>query len=478
MRRHARSRGQYREPEAQTMMQSDQGSVLLVDDNADFCSMVSAIASSSRCRMTAVDTLKLARRAAAEDDFDLLLIDIALPDGNGLDLIDEIDLASHGRVAVVTGNPSIETAVRAVRAPIVEYLVKPVSTDRLIQLMADAKERALTRHPPPGQQLGGMIGRSAAMQTLFERVRRVAPLDVCVFVQGESGTGKELVARAVHDLSGRSGRFVAVNCGAIAQDLLSSQLFGHERGSFTGAVQSHTGFFEQAEGGTLFLDEITEMPAALQVFLLRVLETHTLTRIGGTREIPVDVRVIAACNRDPRQAIEEGRLRADLYYRLMEFPIEVPPLRDRRDDVPLLASHFLERLNERYGTSRRFDPGTLRHLVERPWPGNVRELRHAVQRHYILADGDVVAVRAEAPPRPVAESDGSIRFAVGMTFDEIEREMLLKTLASCSNNKRQAARALGITAKTIYNRLLRYRAQGLIDETLVGAPPEDGDTEH
>ena len=461
------------------MSRSDHaGSVLLVDDNADFCSMVYQIANTSRCRMTSVDTLERARRVTSEDDFDLLLIDIALPDGNGLDLVDEIDLASHGKVAVVTGSPSIESAVRAVRAPIVEYLVKPVSTQRLIELMTDARERALTRHPPPGQQLGSMIGRSAAMQALFDQVRRVAPLDVCVFVQGESGTGKELVARAVHDLSGRSGRFVAVNCGAIAADLLSSQLFGHERGSFTGAVQSHTGFFEQAEGGTLFLDEITEMPAALQVFLLRVLETRTLTRVGGTREIPIDVRVVAACNRDPQQAIDSGHLRADLYYRLMEFPIAVPPLRERREDVPLLATHFLERLNERYQTSRHFDAETLRHLAERPWPGNVRELRHAVQRQYILADGDVVSVRAAAPPRPVTESDGSIRFAVGMTFDEIEREMLLKTLASCNNNKRQAARALGITAKTIYNRLLRYRAQGLIDETLLGAPPDDADTEH
>jgi DNA-binding NtrC family response regulator len=461
------------------MSRSDHaGSVLLVDDNADFCSMVYQIANTSRCRMTSVDTLERARRVTSEDDFDLLLIDIALPDGNGLDLVDEIDLASHGKVAVVTGSPSIESAVRAVRAPIVEYLVKPVSTQRLIELMTGARERALTRHPPPGQQLGGMIGRSAAMQALFDQVRRVAPLDVCVFVQGESGTGKELVARAVHDLSGRRGRFVAVNCGAIAADLLSSQLFGHERGSFTGAVQSHTGFFEQAEGGTLFLDEITEMPAALQVFLLRVLETRTLTRVGGTREIPIDVRVIAACNRDPQQAIDSGHLRADLYYRLMEFPIAVPPLRERRDDVPLLATHFLERLNDRYETSRHFDAETLRHLAQRPWPGNVRELRHAVQRHYILADGDVVSVRAEAPPRPVTESDGSIRFAVGMTFEEIEREMLLKTLASCNNNKRQAARALGITAKTIYNRLLRYRAQGLIDETLLGAPPDDADTEH
>jgi len=454
------------------------GNVLLVDDNADFRSMVAEVAVNSSCKVISAETLEAARRMALDREFDLLLIDIALPDGNGLDLIDEIDLAAHGQIAVVTGHPSIETAVRAVRAPVVEYLVKPVPTSALIKLMDDAHTRARQRRPAPTQQFGGMIGQSAPMQNLFEQVRRVAPLDVCVFLHGESGTGKELVARAVHERSGRSGRFVAVNCGAIAPDLLSSQLFGHERGSFTGALQAHAGFFEQAEGGTLFLDEITEMPAALQVFLLRVLETRTLVRVGGTREIPIDVRVVAACNRDPQQAVDAGHLRADLYYRLIEFPIEVPPLRERRDDIPLLARHFLERLNERYGTQRHFDGDALRRLGERVWPGNVRELRHAVQRHYILADEDMITIRAEAPPRPVAASDGSIRFAVGMTFDDVEREMLLKTLASCNNNKRQAARALGITAKTIYNRLLRYRSQGLIGDDLVGTPPDEGESEH
>jgi DNA-binding NtrC family response regulator len=318
-----------------------------------------------------------------------------------------------------------------------------------------------------------MLGRSERMQTLFEQIRRVAPLDVCVIAHGESGTGKELVAHAIHDLSGRKGAFVAVNCGAVAAELLSSHLFGHERGAFTGALQSHAGFFEQANGGSLFLDEVTEMPAALQVFLLRVLETRVLTRVGGTREIPVDVRVIAACNRDPAQAVADGRLRADLYYRLNEFPIEVPPLCERREDIPLLAAHFLERLNERYGTSRRFNAESLRNLAERPWPGNVRELRHAVQRHYILANDDEIAIHSDPAPRSIAESDGSIRFAVGMTFDDVEREMLLKTLASCNNNKRQAARALGITAKTIYNRLLRYRSEGLVNDDIVGAAPED-----
>jgi len=449
------------------------GNVLVVDDNIAFRSAVADIAKLAHCKVTAAGTLDAARKIAADKEFDLLMIDITLPDGNGLDLVEDLDLAAQGQIAIVTGNPTIESAVRAVRSPVVEYLVKPVSNDALTRLLEGASLRARARRPAESDRLADMIGQSAAMHALFDKIRRVAPMDVSVFLHGESGTGKELVARALHDLGGRSGRFVAVNCGAIAADLLSSQLFGHERGSFTGAMQSHAGFFEQAEGGTLFLDEITEMPLALQVYLLRVLETRTLTRVGGSHEIPVNVRVIASTNRDPERAVSTGSLRSDLYFRLLEFPLWIPPLRERREDIPLLARHFLDRLNERYGTQRTFSADTLRKLTDRPWPGNVRELRHSVQRHYILGGEGSIEVPADPPLRPIAESDGSVRFTVGMTFDDIEREMLLKTLAYFNNNKRQAARSLGITAKTIYNRLLRYRSLGLIDDELVGAPPDE-----
>ena len=435
------------------------GRVLLVDGNVDFHAKVASIARAAECEVTAAATFDAARRIAADCEFDLLLVDVTQAEDEGFDFVEEVDLAAHGRIAVVTGNPSLETAVRAVRAPVAEYLVKPVAAEALMRLMQGAHLRAATRRPPETGQLGGMIGQSPSMCALFEQLRRVAPLDVCVFLHGESGTGKELVARALHGLSGRAGRFVAVNCGAIAPDLLSSQLFGHERGSFTGAVQAHAGFFEQAAGGTLFLDEITEMPQELQVFLLRVLETRTLTRVGGSGELPLDVRVVVAGNRDPRHAVDDGRLRADLYYRLAEFPIEIAPLRERRDDVPLLVRHFAARLNERYGRSRRFDAPSLCRLAEYDWPGNVRELRHAVQRHYILSDGDTISMRMP-PPQPRIDGDGSVRFCVGMKFADVEREMLLRTLASCGQNKRRAARTLGITAKTIYNRLQRYRSRG------------------
>ena len=268
---------------------------------------------------------------------------------------------------------------------------------------------------------------------------------------------------------------MAVNCGAIASELLSSQLFGHERGSFTGALQAHAGFFEQAQGGTLFLDEITEMSPTLQVYLLRILESRSVTRIGGSREVPVDVRVVAATNRDPRQAVSAGNLRSDLYYRLMEFPLPVPALDGHREDIPVLVQYFLDRLNERYRTHRSFSAAAMRQFMTRPWPGNVRELRHVVQRAYILANGETIEAQPEAPVASTSDSDGSIRFHVGMTFDDVEREMLLKTLSFHGNNKRQTARALGITAKTIYNRLLRYRELGLISDDQIG-DPEMGDT--
>ncbi|HEY2395363.1 MAG TPA: sigma-54 dependent transcriptional regulator [Rudaea sp.] len=452
------------------------GNVLVVDDNAEYRATTAILARLSDCMVTQASNLDEARRACRAAHFDLIMIDLNLPDGNGLDLLDDIDLTAHGKIAVVTGYPTVESAMRAVRSPIVEYLLKPVDSEALSALFADACKLAALRRPKLQPQVGGMVGESPPMLRLFERIRTIARLDVSVLISGESGTGKELVARALHDLSGRNGRFIAVNCGAVATELMSSQLFGHERGAFTGALQTHAGYFEQAEGGTLLLDEITEMPLPLQVYLLRILESGSLTRVGGTREIPTDVRVIALTNRDPEQAVAAGLFRADLYYRLLEFPLSVPTLSERREDIPLLAQHFVDRLNERYHTVKRMSPELLRQYVERPWPGNVRELRHNIQRAYILAAGVVIEPQLERIPEPPRSSDGAIHFRVGMTFEDVEHQMLLKTLSHHGNNKRQAARALGITAKTIYNRLLRYRELGLISDDQVGEPEsENGD---
>jgi len=446
------------------------GNVLLVDDNDGFARVVAEVARQCRCRLVRASTLEEACELSSREGFDLILIDIELPDGNGLDLLDDLELDMHGRVVVVTGAPSVESALRVLKSPVVDYLVKPVAAEPLQQLLMDANDFAAHR-AVLAESAGGMVGRSTRMRALLSEIARVGPTDVSVLVHGDSGTGKELVARALHNSSGRSGAFVAVNCGALAQDLLGSLLFGHERGSFTGAVQSHTGYFEQAQGGTLFLDEITEMPQSLQVYLLRVIETKALTRVGGTREIPVDVRLIAATNRDPHACMESGALRQDLYYRLSGYILQTPALSDRRDDIPLLAHHFLDALNRRYGTSKQFTQEALIQMSDAPWPGNVRELRHAVQRSYLLAgESNQIGYRPDNAARVSGAAESSadaVKFSVGMSFEDIEREMLLKTLARCGNNKCRAARILGITSKTIYNRLMRYRALGLIDDALL-----------
>jgi DNA-binding NtrC family response regulator len=300
------------------------------------------------------------------------------------------------------------------------------------------------------------------MQKVYELIERVAPTDASVLVTGESGTGKELVAETVHLLSRRrTEAFVAVNCGAMVPTLIESEFFGHEKGSFTGADRRRIGYFERADGGTLFLDEITEMPQELQVKLLRVLEAGAVTRVGATERTPANVRVVAASNRDPVEAMAKGQLREDLFYRLNVFPIELPPLRMRDEDAGLLAEHFLEQVNARETTRKRFTPRALARLRALSWPGNVRELKNAVERAAILAD---VTIDAEALPLPHAGQpigeDATLQVRIGTPIEEIERRLILATLESLDGNKRRTAEALGISLKTLYTRLSVYQAQG------------------
>jgi transcriptional regulator with PAS, ATPase and Fis domain len=310
---------------------------------------------------------------------------------------------------------------------------------------------------------GRLVGDSPPMQRLYAEIARVAPTDATVLIHGESGTGKDLVARSIHDLSRRCGApFLALNCGAMSPTLIESELFGHERGSFTGAAQRHAGHFERASGGTLFLDEIVEMPIELQARLLRVLEAGTLLRIGGESVIETDVRVVVATNRSIPQAMAQGRLRKDLYYRCSVFPIELPPLRQRPGDVALLAAHFMERLNAAAGTDKRLTPQALAALERCQWPGNVRQLKNALERAFILAGaGREVRYHAdvEASP-PVALS---MPIVVGTSLDELKRRMILDALARC-RSRRKAAAALGISLKTLYNRLNLYRRAAAADE--------------
>jgi DNA-binding NtrC family response regulator len=304
-----------------------------------------------------------------------------------------------------------------------------------------------------------LVGRSPAMGQLNQQVERVAVTDATVLLAGESGTGKEVVAHAIHAASPRSDKpFVAVNCGAIPAHLIEAALFGHEKGSFTGAVRQHLGYFEHASGGTLFLDEITEMPVEMQVKLLRVLESGTFVRVGGDEEVQVDVRLIAATNRDLEDALKQGNLREDLMYRLAVFPVRIPPLRERGDDIELLAQHFLQLLNEEAKTAKTFSRTSLEVMRSYSWPGNVRELKNVVQRAFILATDtlnieDCITDLATKKP---TEQDGYLNFFVGTPLAEAQREIILATLKHYSGNKRQTAEALGISLKTLYNRLKEY----------------------
>lgn len=302
-----------------------------------------------------------------------------------------------------------------------------------------------------------LIGRSPEMLEVVERLRRVAPSGAAVMLVGESGTGKEIAAQLLHTQSTRaSGPFVSLNCGAIPASLVEAELFGYERGAFTGAVRQHQGYFERASGGTLFLDEITEMPLALQAKLLRVLESGHVVRVGGAEQIAIDVRIVTATNRPYDAAVRDRGLREDLFYRLAVILVRLPPLRQRGDDIELLAEEFLARLNRDHGTAKRFNPATLAVARTHTWPGNVRELKNCVERSYVLSDGlvslDVHPV-LDVGTNVLVAGDG-VRLPIGTTMADAERDLLLATLRHCGGNKRRTADMLGVSLKTVYNKLV------------------------
>lgn len=442
---------------------------LVVDDDAGFASALEEFIQAEGLSIMTVATLELARETVRHALPDILFVDLLLPDGSGLDLINEID-SERTKVIIITAHPSIDSAVESLRARVFDFLIKPLDIQRLQKCLCSLKgafhhrRETISTLPADGTEARPhrlMVGESPAMQKLYDVMQKVAATDITVFLQGESGTGKELAAQAIHKLSPRQARpFLAVNCGAVSATLIGSELFGHERGSFTGANRQHKGFFERATTGTLFLDEITEMPHELQVQLLRVLETRKVIRVGGDREFPVDVRLIAATNRDPEEALSQGKLREDLFYRLNVFPIRLPPLRERGADVTFLSNYFLGLLNQQHGAQKRFTAAAIRRLALYPWPGNVRELRNAVQRAYVLAHHDnhidVTHVADLLEPKPSVDGD-PMRLSVGMPIDEAERRLILATLAHFEGNKPLTAETLGISLKTLYNRLKQYQ---------------------
>jgi DNA-binding NtrC family response regulator len=308
-------------------------------------------------------------------------------------------------------------------------------------------------------RFGLLYGSSPSMHQVYNLIERVAHTDATVLIVGESGSGKELVANTIHRMSARAKEaFVAVNCGAIPATLIEAELFGYEKGAFTGAGKTHRGYLERATGGTLFLDEITEMPLEMQVRLLRVLETGTFCRVGGDQEIRAAARIMAATNRNPGTAVAENRLREDLMYRLAVFPITLPALRARGDDVELLARQFLSDLNHEAGTDKVFSSPSLALLRTHPWPGNVRELKNCVQRAFILADEEVELKELAPVVRSFVSEHGCLKFNIGTSLAAMERETIFATLEHCSGNKRRAAEVLGVSLKTLYNRLAEYAA--------------------
>ena len=421
----------------------------------------------------AAGTVEAARDLVATDRFDLVLLDLQLPDGDGLELLKDLERDHDSEIVIVTGHGTIDSAVEAVRGGAVDYLTKPVDLARLKKIVDNLRrtiklrrEVAMLRQELRGLgRFGSIIGSSPPMQKVYDLVARVAPTSSSVLIYGETGTGKEVVAETIHQLSRRpESPFLPVNCGAISATLIESEFFGHEKGSFTGAERQHKGVFERASGGTLFLDEITEMSPALQVRLLRVVESGTVTRVGSDRSVKVDVRLIAATNRDPREAVRAGKLREDLLYRLSVFPIELTPLRDREEDIELLAEHFLGRLNSDGGggTRKRFSRDALQKLRGYGWPGNVRELRNVVERAFIIAGQEIgtgeIPLNSGSTPlsSPVKAAAGD----AGMTVAEAERRLILATLEHCGRDKKKAAATLGISLKTLYNRLAHYRSDG------------------
>ncbi|MGZ8993363.1 MAG: sigma-54-dependent transcriptional regulator [Burkholderiaceae bacterium] len=438
---------------------------LIVDDDADSRDFLSQVARGEGFTVAAAETLGEARVHLARQPPDVLLTDLQLPDGNGMELIGELDRAAQTEVVVVTGHASVGTAVEALRAGATDYLTKPIEVERLTNMLRRQPRTVDLKHEigelreelRRAGRFGHLHGAAPPMQALYDKIARVAPTSATVLLIGETGSGKELAARTIHDLSKRRrAPFVAINCGAIAAQLIESELFGQENGGGTGAERRYEGVFERARGGTVLLDEITEMSLALQVKLLRVLETGTFVRVGTTQPIATDVRVIAATNKQPGKAVAEGKFREDLHHRLNVFPIQLPALRERGADLEMLAQHFLDELNATENSTKRFSASATASLYEHSWPGNVRELKNYVQRAYLMSDSVINDdAQRDAAPQDVEEED-EITVKIGMPLNVIEERVTMATLAHCGNVKKRAAEILGISLKTLYNRLEGY----------------------
>jgi DNA-binding NtrC family response regulator len=435
-------------------------SLLVVDDDDDFRQTTVRWFERAGFRVKESDSGDHALEMARLHEFDVAIVDMMMPGISGLELLKKLkEAGAEGEVILLTGQGTVESAVSAMKSGAFDYLTKPFPLKDLQALVCRAYEhgrlrqenrqlRALLKRSQPQDH---MIGRSPAMQEVFRLIERAGPSGKAILIQGESGTGKELVARALHQASGRADKpLVVINCAALPEALLESELFGHEKGSFTGAVAAKSGLFEVADGGTLFIDEIGEMPGPLQAKLLRVLEDGSLRRVGSIKERRVDVRLVAATNRNLIQEVRDGRFREDLFYRINVMSLELPPIRERQGDIPLLVAHFL-------GPGWQIEEQAMKLMEQYDWPGNVRQLSNAIERAKILADDQFVRVR-ELPNEVAHFSGARIQAAIDDLDDlaSIERAKVVDVLRRMSRNKSRAARALGIDRRKLYRLVDKY----------------------
>lgn len=448
------------------------GKVLIVDDEKSMRLTLSMLLKRRGYAVDEAATVREAVRRIEREVYDLVVTDLRLSDGDGLELLRETKrISPETEVIILTAFGSIESAVEAIRLGAFDYLTKPIEPDDLLLHVRKAIEHKRLRNAVQNlrsqvkerYKLGNIIGKSAAMQRIFEMITVVSKTDTTVLIQGESGTGKELVAKAIHTHSHRAnGPFVAVNCGAIPEPLFESELFGHVRGAFTGASYNRKGLFEEADGGTIFLDEVSEIPHSLQVKLLRVLEEKQIRRVGSNETIPIDVRVIAATNKDLKTLVDEGKFRDDLFYRLNVVMIELPLLKDRPDDILPLAEHFLERFSAKLGKEiSEISPEARRMLLSYDWPGNVRELENVIERAVLLSQDRIIG--PDDLPETIHKSSGDVVFKfivegleAGYTLRDLERRYIEAVLWRNRGNRSKTAEQLGIGRNTLWRKIKEY----------------------
>jgi len=442
--------------------------ILIVDDHADHAEALSSALEKIPCTTTVANGGPQAMTQLAQEDYDLIITDLVMNDVDGMELLRQSKVRwPDCEVIVVTGYATVENAVDAMQQGAATYLRKPVNLEELRAVVRNVLEKqALRRNNVElRQQLDQrygferIVGNSPRMLRLIDTLRQIAPTDATVLIYGESGTGKELVSRAIHNNSRRQrARFVALNCAALSESILESELFGHEKGSFTGAASARQGRFEYADGGTLLLDEVGDMPTSTQVKLLRVLEQNEIVRVGSNAPVHVDVRIVAATHRRLEALVKEGRFREDLYFRLKVVTLHIPPLRERKDDIPLLTSHFLQELSATYDKPvEEITADARRQLTQYDWPGNVRELRNCIE-HMVVVTTDAKLGMDDLPDHIVpgeARATESLEL-VGMSLGEAERELIKNTLRMVGGNRVEAARVLGIGERTLYRKIKEY----------------------